>query len=454
MTPYTRDDFVTDIMRLGGGKSDPAMVDAMVDNSRQAVGWLAEHVGIPFTLSFNRQAYEVNGKQKFWGGLVLSTEDGGKGLIASHQRALQKAGVNIWFDTPALSLVLKDGAVTGIVVRKDSRELKLITPVVVLAAGGFEANTDMRAKHLGAGWENARVRSGKSIHTLSLIQDYEQVRGTPYNTGDGFELAKAIGAKFAGDWSGCHSTAWDANAAANAGERDLTNQFTKSGYPLGIMVNSQGDRFVDEGEDYRNYTYAKFGRAILSQPGGYAFQIWDSKMIPHLREEEYGDEVVEKIFADDVDALAGKLVAKGLDDKEKMVETIRTFNEAVQLHRAQFPERQWDPAVKDGLSTQSSASQLPLSKSNWALTIDEAPFMAVKVACGITFTFGGLSIDPQSAAVISEATGEVIEGLFCTGEMVGGLFYTNYPGGSGLTAGAVFGIKAGRGAAERVSTFK
>lgn len=217
------------------------------------------------------------------------------------------------------------------------------------------------------------------------------------------------------------------------------------------MINSKGDRFVDEGEDYRNYTYAKFGRAILSQPGGYAFQIWDSKMIPHLRKEEYGDEVVEKIFADDVDELAGKLVAKGLDDKEKMIETIRTFNDAIQRHRSQFPERQWDPAVKDGLSTQSTALQLPLSKSNWALMIDEAPFMAVKVACGITFTFGGLSIDPESAAVISEATGEAIKGLFCTGEMVGGLYYTNYPGGSGLTAGAVFGIKAGRGAAQRVS---
>lgn len=161
MAAYTRDDFITDIMRLGGGKSDPAMVNAVVDNSRQAVGWLAEHVGVPFTLSFNRQAYEVNGKQKFWGGLVLSTEDGGKGLIAAHQRALKKAGVNIWFDTPALSLVMKDGAVAGVTVRKDGQKLELITPVVILAAGGFEANADMRVKHLGAGWENARVRVAK-----------------------------------------------------------------------------------------------------------------------------------------------------------------------------------------------------------------------------------------------------------------------------------------------------
>jgi hypothetical protein len=157
MTPYTREDFVSDIMRLGGNKSDPAMVDAVVDNSQQAVRWLAERVGIPFTLSFNRQAYEVNGKQKFWGGLVLSVEDGGKGLIAAHQRALKKAGVEIWFNTPALSLVAKDGSIAGIIVRKNGEELELSTPTVILAAGGFEANADMRVKHLGAGWENARV---------------------------------------------------------------------------------------------------------------------------------------------------------------------------------------------------------------------------------------------------------------------------------------------------------
>ncbi|KAF5382453.1 hypothetical protein D9615_003003 [Tricholomella constricta] len=418
MTPYTREDFVADIMRLGNGKSDPALVDALVDNSRDAVEWLAKHVGIPFTFSFNRQAYEVNGRQKFWGGMVLSVEDGGKGLIAAHQRKLHQAGVDVWFDTPALSLVTEGDRVCGVLVRKDGQEVELEAGAVVLAAGGFEASADLRAKHLGAGWERARVR------------------GTPYNTGDGFAIAKAVGAKLTGDWEGCHSTAWDANAAADAGERGLTNQFTKSGYPLGIMVNANGERFVDEGEDYRNYTYAKFGRAILLQPKGFAFQIWDSQVIAHLRKEEYGDGIVEKVFADSMGALADKLAGKGLADKEKLLETLKDFNEAVRRHREEHRELLWDPATKDGLSTQSINARLALPKSNWALTLDKAPFMAVKVACGITFTFGGLAIDPQSAAVVAEG-GHVIEGLFCTGEMVGGLFVNNYPGGSGLTAGIV-----------------
>lgn len=275
-----------------------------------------------------------------------------------------------------------------------------------------------------------------------------QVRGTPYNNGDGFNLSRRIGAKFTGDWEGCHSTAWDANAAADTGDRELSNQFTKSGYPLGIMVNSQGNRFVDEGEDFRNYTYAKFGKEILKQPGGFAFQIFDKKVLGWLREEEYDDSIVEKIVAGTVDELAEKLSGKGLEDTANFLKTMSDFNEAVRRREVDQPEAKWDPAIKDGLSTQKI---LPLAKSNWALTIDEAPFVAVKVCTGITFTFGGLAIDPDTAGVLSEESGERIQGLYCTGEMVGGIFYGNYPGGSGLTAGAVFGRKAGFEAGKQVN---
>ncbi|KAJ7163384.1 FAD binding domain-containing protein [Mycena filopes] len=424
MDPYSRHDFAGDIMRLGDGKPDPVLAFAVVDASRDTVAWLADKVGIPFMFSFHRQAYNVNGRQRFWGGMVLCTEDGGKGLIAAHQRALAKAKVQVWFNCPALEIVMENGAVSGLAVEKEGKKMHLGTRAVVLAAGGFESNPQLREKHLGAGWERAILR------------------GTPYNQGDGFKLAATVGARQTGDWAGCHSTCWDANAPAK-GQRDLTNQFTKSGYPLGIMLNAKGQRFVDEGEDFRNYTYAKFGRAILKQPGGYVFQVWDSEVIGSLRVEEYGDGIVEKIFADRIEDLADKLVAKGLEDKEKFVQTVTEFNEAVKSYQAENPDCTWNPAIKDRMSTKD----LALPKSNWALTIDKPPFMAVKVACGVTFTFGGLEIDPETAAVISEKTSKPIPGLFCTGEMVG-LFHGNYPGGSGLMAGAVFGRKAGQAAAK------
>ena len=158
MDPYTAENFKSDIMRLGGGQSDPELVKAIVDNSRDTVGWLASHVGVPFILSFNRQAYVVNGRQKFWGGMVLSVEGGGKGLIAAHQVALRKAGIEVLFDTPAVELVLKDNVVCGVVVKKNGQSVRLDAHAVVLAAGGFEASSDLRVKHLGPDWQNARVR--------------------------------------------------------------------------------------------------------------------------------------------------------------------------------------------------------------------------------------------------------------------------------------------------------
>ena len=211
------------------------------------------------------------------------------------------------------------------------------------------------------------------------------------------------------------------------------------------MVNTRGARFVDEGADFRNFTYAAYGKAILRQPGGLAFQIFDARAARWLWSEEYGDGVVTKIWANSAEELAQKLVPHGLEDVEAFVCTLAEYNQATAIFAAAHPGRKWDPAVKDGVGTQGL---LP-PKSNWALPLEEAPFLAVTVACGITFTFGGLAIDPETSSVLGDESGHPIPGLYCAGEMVGGLWYDNYPGGSGLTAGAVFGRIAGREAAKR-----
>ncbi|KAH9925390.1 FAD/NAD-P-binding domain-containing protein [Epithele typhae] len=434
MAPYSAAEFAADIDRLGAGRADPALVRAVVDGSRAAVGWLAERAGVPFVFSFNRQAYLVDGKQVFWGGMVLGVEDGGKGLIAAHHKALKEAGVEMWFDTAAEEVILEEGAVVGLVVCKDGQRMTLRAPAVVLACGGFESSRELRSKHLGERWARAMVR------------------GTPYNTGDGLTLGQRAGARLTGDFASCHSTCWDANASPDVGDRLLSNQFTKSGYPLGLMLNADGARFVDEGADFRNYTYAAFGRAILAQPGGFAFQVWDSPACEWLRAEEYADGVVEKVWAESVPALAEALTTRGLADAGAFVRTIEAYNAATRAFAVGNPDKKWDPAVKDGLSTRCAAGALELPKSNWARPLAEGPFLAVKVGCGITFTFGGLAIDPDTAGVVNDATGDTIPGLFCTGELVGGLFYNNYPGGSGLTAGAVFGRKAGGSASRRSRT--
>ena len=336
--------------------------------------------------------------------------------------------MEVFYATSAQRLNISNSSFE-ISVDQSGKPLLIHAKAVVLAAGGFESNPTMREQYLGPGWELAHVR------------------GTPYNTGECLEMAlRDIAAKKSGQWSGCHSVAWDANSPTNSGNREISNEFTKSGYPLGVTINIKGQRFFDEGADLRNYTYAKFGRAILAQPQSVAFQIWDSKGIPWLRDEEYRDEIVEKIWGDTIEELASQCSRKGLENPEQFVETIRRYNEAVQA--VGEGDKKWDPAIRDGLSTQSGHISLEIPKSNWALPIKDGPFMAVKVGCGVTFTFGGLAVDHKTSGVISTSTGKPIPGVFCAGEMMGGLFYENYPGGSGLTSGAVFGRKSGIFAAE------
>ena len=210
------------------------------------------------------------------------------------------------------------------------------------------------------------------------------------------------------------------------------------------MLNSDGKRFVDEGVDLRNFTYAKFGREILKQPNAFAFQVWDADGEKWLRSEEYGDDVTVKIRADTIEDLASKLVEKqGLLDREAFIDTLKGYNEGVQSFKDKNGNLKFDPSIKDGIAT---LGVLP-PKTNWALPIIKGPFIAVKVVCGVTFTFGGLAVNPDTAAVVSNSTNKDVPGLFAAGEIVGGAFYGNYPGGSGLTIGAILGRKAGKTAA-------
>jgi tricarballylate dehydrogenase len=222
---------------------------------------------------------------------------------------------------------------------------------------------------------------------------------------------------------------WDLNAPP-FGDLAVGDNFQKHSYPLGIMVNANGERFVDEGADFRNYTYAKYGRVILNQPGMFAWQIFDAKVIPMLR-DEYRIRQVTKAKADTLEQLAPKL--EGVDP-QAFLKTVAEYNRAVRT------DVTFNPAVKDGRGTKG----LAVPKSNWANPLDTPPFEAYAVTCGVTFTFGGVKITTDGE--VEDSSGNVIRGLYAAGEMVGGIFYHNYPGGTGLTSGAVFGKIAGASA--------
>jgi tricarballylate dehydrogenase len=364
------------------------------------------------TAAWGRQAFNIGGKFKFWGGLAVEAVGGGPGLVDSLTQIARKKGVEIWYRARAVSLVADDAGVHGVVVKHQGQTKTLSSRSVVLAAGGFQANTEWRTRYLGPGWELAKVR------------------GTRFNTGDAIRMALDIGAAAYGNWSGCHAVAWDRNAP-EFGDLAVGDQFQKHSYPWGIYLNAEGRRFVDEGADFRNYTYAKYGRVILGQPQQFAWQIFDAKVKAQLR-DEYRIKQVTKRVGSTLEELL-----KNLEDTnaENALEEIRAYNKAV---RADVP---FNPNVKDGRRTEN----LEINKSNWANTIDTPPFEAYAVTCGITFTFGGLRINTDAQVINTD--GEPIPGLYAAGELVGGIFWFNYPGGSGLTNGAVFGRIAGKSAA-------
>jgi len=179
MVPYTHKQFTEDIMRLSDGRSDPALVEALVGGSHDTILWLSNRIKIPFILSFHRQAYLVNGRQKFWGGMVLAVEGGGKGLIAAHHRALVESRVEVWFDAEAIELALSGGGVSGLKVEKGGEVLNLEAASVILASGGFESSREMRFEHLGPEWTNARVRQRCLICGVDITTELRRFEEPP-----------------------------------------------------------------------------------------------------------------------------------------------------------------------------------------------------------------------------------------------------------------------------------
>lgn len=410
---YTSDQFFDDMFRVTRYRTHGDLCERLVTKSYENALWL-QSKGMRFQPIWGRQAYKIDGKFKFWGGLTVESWGGGPGLIEQHNAIAKKRGIELRYDARALSLIYDGHKVNGVRVKHGGSIYDIHGTSVVLACGGFESNPEWRTRYLGPGWELAKVR------------------GTRFNTGDGLRMAIDIGASTCGNWSGGHAVGWDYNAP-EFGDLSVGDNFQKHSYPWGIMVNATGKRFVDEGADFRNYTYARYGRVILNQPDQFAWQVFDKKIIPMLR-DEYRIKRVTKVSANTLEELANKL--EGVDPQGFLAE-MKQYNAAVRK------DVTFNPNIKDGRCTVG----LDVNKSNWANTIDEAPFEAYQVTCGLTFTFGGLRIVSDTGQVL-DTDMVPIPGLYAAGELVGGLFYFNYPGGSGLTSGTVFGRTAGDGAGD------
>ena len=407
---YTEDQFFDDMFRVTQYRCDPTLTELLVRRSLDTVKWMRGK-GVRFAPIYGRQAFKIDGKFKFWGGLTVESVGGGPGLVDALTESCRKRGIDVRYSARATSLIADEKGVHGVRVKSGERVYDVSSSAVILACGGFQANTEMRTRYMGPGWELAKVR------------------GTRFNTGDGHQMALGIGASSVGNWSGGHAVQWDRNAP-EFGDLDVGDQFQKHSYPFGILVNATGERFVDEGADFRNYTYAKYGKVVLDQPENFGWQVFDKK-VEHLLRDEYRIKRITKVIANSLEELAAGLEGVNAD---RFLAYIKEYNAAVSQ------DVPFNPNVKDGRETKG----LKVNKSNWANTIDTPPFHGYQVTCGLTFTFGGLRINENAQVVDVDMV--PIKGLYAAGEIVGGVFYFNYPGGSGLINGAVFGRIAGHAA--------
>jgi tricarballylate dehydrogenase len=406
--PYPPALFMADLQRVTEGRTDPELAALLVGRSYDTACWMARQ-GIEMEPAVSLSAVKVGDTLTWSPGAVVRARHEGVGLSAMWFRIAERQGVEVRYDAAAVRLLQdRRGRITGVTVQGPDGLADLTAKAVVLGCGGFEANPEWRARYLGRPWDHAKVR------------------GTRYNTGDGLRMALEIGALPHGQWTGCHSTPIDAGAPPH-GDRTLTDKTNRLSYPYGVLVNARGARFFDEGEDFQFYTYAKLGGIILNEPGGIAWQVFDAR-VAHLLEGRY--RTGTPVTADSLEALVERLPL----DRAACRRTLEAYNAAV-------GEGRFDPTTRDGLATRGLAP----AKSNWAQRLDTPPFVAYPVTGGITFTFGGVRVDDHARVLSTSWT--PIPGLYACGEMVGGLFHGNYPGGTGLMSGAVFGRLAGTHAA-------
>jgi tricarballylate dehydrogenase len=396
---YSTADFYSDIMKVTDFRADEALAERVAEGSVETFEWLTDDLGLEWEYQAPHPGYTAG---RVW----LDGEE----MVADLVEVLEERGGEVHYDTEARGLHRDDdGRVTAVDTRVEGRRTRFEGEAVVLAAGDYGSSKERRTRYYGPGYGSMKVR------------------GSRYNTGEAIDAAMDVGAKSDGEWGDAHMAIIDAQSP------DVEGGITRvDGYQYGLILNHDGERFVDEGEDARAHTYAKFGRRIFDQPYHEAFIVVDDRRVDDVAHMGPG----RPITADSIEALVRRL---DIERPEKAVETVEAYNEACD-------PGEYEPNVLDGNSTEG----VEPPKSNWALPLDEPPFTGYPVTGGMTFAFGGVAITPD--AEVLDTTDRTIPGLFAAGNATGGLFYENYPGGTGLTNAAVFGRVAAESAAEYVET--
>ncbi|HJU16100.1 MAG TPA: FAD-dependent tricarballylate dehydrogenase TcuA [Stellaceae bacterium] len=416
--PYPPEAFARDLERVTGGRADPVLARVLIARSYDTVRWMAD-LGVRFEFSRAVTGIRIAGtnQTRLQPGVAIRAHHEGIGLSQGLFDLAAAHGIEVLYERQVARILSDErGRVTGVEARGPAGVERHLAGAVIVAGGGFQANPEMRTAYLGPPW--------------SLVK----TRGSRYNTGELLRELIALGAQSCGEWAGRHATPIDADAP-QYGDLKLTDKTNRLSYPYGILVNCDGERFVDEGADFNSYTYAAYGAAILGQRNATAFEIFDSRAFPLLEKRyETGVPVEAATVADLVAGIERRYGVLRLNTA-RMQATIEDYNRAADRGGG------FRPDALDGIATHG----LRPEKTNWAVPIETPPLRAYAVTGGITFTFGGIRISERAEVV--DGVDRPIPGLFASGELTGGFFFINYPLGCGLTRGAVFGKLAGESAA-------
>ena len=403
---YPEEEFWQDLLKVTGGQTDEKLARLVIRASSHCRGWMRRH-GVHFQPSLSGALHTARTNAFFMGG--------GKALVNAYYRSAENLGVQIRYDSPVADIELQGGRfVAAHVPARECHGRQLPAERIearscVLAAGGFESNRQWLREAWG---QNERGE---------WPADNFLIRGTRFN--DGVLLRRMIekGADKIGDPTQAHMVAIDARAPLYDGGICTRIDCVS----LGVVVNRDGERFYDEGEDFWPKRYAIWGRLVAHQPGQVGFSIIDQKALGRFMPP-----VFPGTAADSLEALAGLL---GLP-VQAFVETVRAYNRACQV--GTFDHTHLDDCHTVGLEP---------AKSHWARPLDTPPYYGYPLRPGVTFTYLGLRTD-ETAAVHFD--GRPSPNLFVAGEMMAGnVLGKGYTAGVGMSIGTAFGRIAGTSAA-------
>jgi tricarballylate dehydrogenase len=395
---YKEDEYWDDLLRVTGGNTDEALARMTIRASSGVFGWMKD-AGVRFQPSLTGTLNLGRTNAFFLGG--------GKALVNAYYLTAEKLGVEILYDTEVVNMNMEDGSVRSVDITYKGFPETVHARCVVASSGGFQANLDWMREYWGDAVDNFVIR------------------GTPYNRGRVLKNLLGQGVAAIGDPTQCHAVALDARAPKFDG--GITTRLDS--VPYSVVVNRNGDRFYDEGEDVWPKRYAIWGRLIAQQPGQIAYSICDAKAFPLFMPS-----VFPAIKADSIEELAVKMKL----DPTKVRETIDGYNKAVK------PGQVFDNLKLDGNATDG----LTPNKTNWARSVDKPPFYGYPLRPGITFTY--LSVKVNDKAQVLMDNGQPAGNLFASGEiMSGNILGKGYLAGFGMTIGTVFGRIAGQEAARR-----